>query len=440
MSDRNLEQTAAAQFDTSAPATSVPKCPITHTGASFKPFDRGFSSDPYAFLGRAIREEPIFYSPDIDHWVVTRYDDVKAVFQTPAVFSAANTLSAVTPMSPRVLQRLRDGGFRMNPVLTNLDPPAHLRIRKHVSNAFSPKRIQDGEPWIRNLVDAQIDRLLAKPTGPDRNRHAELVSELTYDLPAHVAFHFMGVPEEDVADVKAWTKNRVALTWGRCDEEAQLREVEGLLAMWRFCERRIDAVSEDEPTFLGDLVRFHRAKPDELSINEIESILFTMLVAGHETTTNAASNGLVTLLSERERWQRLVDDPDLVVSAVDEMLRYRPSVISWRRVAACDTTLGAHHIPKGGRLLLMLASANHDDGHFANPEMFDPCRKNAKDNLSFGYGAHFCIGAPLARLEMKVIFEQLTRRLPTLSLDQPQLLDYTPNLSFWGPSAIRVHW
>lgn len=437
----SLEDSAAAQFDTARLHKGAGGCPVTGLGATFNPFTPPFLDDPFGFLKQARQDEPVFYSAELDHWVVTKYADVKAVFQNPAIFSAANTLSAVTPMSPAVLQRLREGNFRMNPVLTNLDPPAHHRIRKHTANAFSVKRVGESEPWVRGLVDQFIDRLLAKSPDTDGRRQADMVSEFTYELPAHIAFKFLGVPDEEVPHIKAWTRNRVMLTWGRCDEATQLREVDGLLAMWQFCERHVETLMlGDHQTFLGDLIRYHRQNPDDLTVNEIESILFTMLVAGHETTTNVLSSALVTLLSERKHWERLTREPALIPNAADEMLRHRPSIISWRRIAAQDTELHGHHIPKGGRILLMLASANHDEAHFPDPDTFDPCRANAKENLSFGFGAHFCIGAGLAKLELKVIFEQLTRRLPTLTLDQPQDFHYVPNLSFRGPTAVRVHW
>lgn len=436
-----LEDSAAAQFDTARLHKGSGGCPVTRLGAAFNPFTAPFLDDPYGFFKQARQEEPVFYSAELDHWVVTRYDDVKAVFQDPAVFSASNALSAVTPMSPAVLQRLRDGNFRMNPVLTNLDPPEHVRIRRHAANAFSAKRVAEAEPWIRALVDEFVDRLLNKPPELDGHRRGDLVREFSYDLPAHIAFKFLGVPDEEVPNVKAWTRNRVLLTWGRCDEVTQLSEVDGLLAMWQFCERHVTTLMQgDHQSFLGDLIRYHRQNRDDLTINEIESILFTMLVAGHETTTNVVSSALVTLLSERGHWAKLIAEPTLIPNAVDEMLRHRPSVISWRRIAMQDATLAGHSIPKGGRILLMLASANHDPAHFPEPDIFDPARINAKEHLSFGFGAHFCIGAGLARLELRVMFEQLTRRMPSLALEEPQHYRYVPNLSFRGPTSVMARW
>jgi cytochrome P450 len=436
-----LEDSAAAQFGAVAVPMETRRCPVSALASSFDPFSTAFAADPYQFLNRALEQEPVFYSPIIDHWIVTRYEDVRCVFLDHERWSAANTLSAVTPMSAAVLQRLRDAAFRMNPVLTNLDPPEHARIRKHATNAFSSRHVAAAEGWIRALTDQAIDRLIGKLPGKDGRRRADMVAEFAYDLPALVAFRFLGVPEEMVALVKAWTKNRVMLTWGRCDEAAQLAEADGLIAMWKFCEAHVaDAIAGNCDGIMGDLARCHRANPVDLSANEMASILFTMLVAGHETTTNVLSSAVVTLLTDRALWERLVSSPELITGAVEEMLRYRPSVISWRRIAAKDTELAGHSVPRGSRVLLMIAGAHHDPNQFPCPHRVDLERTNAKRNLAFGHGVHLCIGAGLARLELRIFLEQLTRRLPALRLVEGQAYDYVPNLSFHGPAAVQVVW
>jgi cytochrome P450 len=301
--------------------------------------------------------------------------------------------------------------------------------------------VADAEPWIRALADQFIDRLLAKAPGADGLRQADMVSEFAYDLPAHVGMRFVGVPDDRVADVKAWTANRVRLTWGRCTEEEQWKECEGLIAMWKFCEDHVAAMmAHDTDSFLGDLVRFHRENPGSLTANEIESMLFTMLVAGHETTSNVLASAIKTLLSDRALWERLVKEPAIIPQAVEEMLRYRPSVTSWRRVATRDVQLHDCVIPKGSRMLLLLAAANHDPRQFPEPEVVDLGRPNAKKHFAFGHGVHLCVGAGLARLELKVFLEQLTRRMPDLEINRAQKYDYVPSLSFRGPSQVTVHW
>jgi cytochrome P450 len=435
-----LEDGAVAQFNT-ARLERPSVCPASKIVLGFTPFNPPFLDEPYELLSAALREEPVFYSPEIDYWVVTRYDDVREIFQNWAIWSASITLSAVTPLSPRALQSLRENGFRMNPVLTNLDPPEHARIRKHATNAFSTRHVAAAEHWIRDLADEYIDRLITKTPEVDGFRHADMVSEFAHDLPALVGMRFVGVPDERIPDVKAWTANRVKLTWGRCTEDEQLADIDGLVAMWRFCEAHVaTALASESDSFLGDLAKCRRENPASLSVNEMASMLFTMLVAGHETTSNGLASALQILLSDRELWERLVAEPDIIPQAVEEMLRYRPPVTSWRRVAMQDIELRGQMISKGSRMLLMIAAANHDPIQFPEPDAVDLYRPNAKKHLAFGHGVHLCIGAGLARLELKTFIEQLVRRLPTLRLDRPQKFEYPSNISFRGPMSVNVHW
>lgn len=189
-----------------------------------------------------------------------------------------------------------------------------------------------------------------------------------------------------------------------------------------------------------ELARVHRADPDALTFNEIASMLFTMIVAGHETTSNVTGSTLQTLLSDRSLWESLVADPSLIPGAVEEMLRYRPSVISWRRLATQDTQIGGQQIEKGSRILLMMAAANHDPRQFPQPDDVDLCRANARKHLAFGHGVHLCIGAGLARLELRIFLEQLVKRMPDMRLVDCQRFEFAPSLSFRGPSSVEVEY
>jgi len=168
--------------------------------------------------------------------------------------------------------------------------------------------------------------------------------------------------------------------------------------------------------------------------------MFLMQFAGHETTTQASANGLKKLLSDREKWQQLVADPSLIPNAVEEILRYDSSIFAWRRVATKDTDISGMPVPKGGKVLIMMGSGNRDPDMFENPEKFDPSRSNAKRHLGLGHGAHFCMGAPLARMEMKVILEELVRRLPHMQLKPDQKFRYFPTLTFRGVQNLEVKW
>ena len=169
-------------------------------------------------------------------------------------------------------------------------------------------------------------------------------------------------------------------------------------------------------------------------------MVYGLLIAGHETTTSMSANAIVTLMRHRDAWERLCADPALIPNAVEELLRFDSSVITWRRKAVKAVEVAGVAIPEGAKLLLALCSGNRDDAHFPEPERLDLDRENAKTHLSFGFGIHYCLGAPLARLELKVILEELTRRLPSLRLVPDQPWEFPPNTSFRGPARLEVEW
>ena len=177
-----------------------------------------------------------------------------------------------------------------------------------------------------------------------------------------------------------------------------------------------------------------------LTLNEIASCMITLLVAGHETTTAQINNALLHLLSQREHWEALCGAPETIPQTLEEMMRYDPSVCTWRRLAVKASTISGVEIPAGSNLLLMLNSANRDANVFPEPDEMQTGRRNLKDQLAFGYGIHYCVGAPLARLEMQILLETLSRDLPEMRLVHGQALEYTRNISFRGPVSLRVTW
>jgi cytochrome P450 len=179
---------------------------------------------------------------------------------------------------------------------------------------------------------------------------------------------------------------------------------------------------------------------EQISDDEIAGVMYSVLFAGHETTTNLMSNGLRELLTHRAQWERLVADPTLIYSAVDECLRFAPSVIVWRRLALEDAIVGGVAIPKGSRLLLLMGSANRDSAVFPEGEKFDIGRPNADQHLSFGFGIHNCAGRELARLEFAITLEEMTRRFANLRLKPDQDFDFVKMLSFRIPLGLQIEW
>ena len=196
---------------------------------AFHAFDPLDLSDPFPLLARARREQPVFYSPAIDYWVVTRYEDVKAIFRDHETYTAANTITPIVPFPDAVRQMLAVGDYTPEPVLSNNVPPSHTRIRARVNRLFTPRRMKSFAPAIRDIAERGVGRLLERGRAP-----VDIVAALTYEYPAYVLFHVLGVPAADVPQVKAWAGNRIKLYYGRPTAAEQIAMTENLVPFWRY--------------------------------------------------------------------------------------------------------------------------------------------------------------------------------------------------------------
>lgn len=213
-----------------------------------------------------------------------------------------------------------------------------------------------------------------------------------------------------------------------------------MVEYWRYCQNIVRERRENEKDDLpSDLIR-EKANGADISDDEIAGVLYSVLFAGHETTTTLIANGLRELLAHHESWDTLVKDQSLIPAAVDEVLRYAPSIVAWRRKALSDATIGNVSVPKGSNILLLLGSANRDETVFADPQKFDIERKDARKHLAFGYGIHTCVGQQLAKIEFGIALDELLRRLPNLRLKANQTFEYARNSSFRVPTGLHVEW
>ncbi|MCY3798643.1 MAG: cytochrome P450 [Chloroflexi bacterium] len=378
-------------------------CPVHNLATAFDPLDL---SDPFPLLAQARRDAPVFYSPEIDYWIVTRYADIKAIFRDHETYTAANTITPIVPFSDAVQRMLAEGGYSPEPVLSNNVPPSHTRIRALVNRLFTPRRIKSFAPAIRDIAQGGVARLINQSP-------VDIVAELTYEYPAHVLFRVLGVPAADVPQVKAWAGNRIKLYYGRPSAAEQIEMTKNLVPFWRYVVDLVaEKANEPQDDLTSDLIRMRAGDDSVLTLNEIASCMITLLVAGHETTTAQISNALLHLLSQREHWEALGRAPETIPQMLEEMMRFDPSVCAWRRLAVKPSTIAGVEIAAGANLLLMLNAANRDDSVFPQPDLIIATRENLKDHLAFGYGIHYCVGAPLARLEMTILLETLARQLP----------------------------
>ena len=405
------------------------QCPVTALSDTFHLTNEQLE----AVFGKARSESPVVYLEDIDYWAVTRYDDIKTVLGDKARFSSEITLQPLRPVAPEVIELFEARGFSPRPTLSNNENPNHGPVRRVAQAAFSPRRNQKLEPYIRQLVNDAVD-------GFESDKRADLVAQLVYELPALVLFKLLGIPESDVQQIKMWADSRLVLSFGKPSLEEQLVAAGHMADYWDYCldlvQSRIESPQDDLPS---DMLAMWR-DGEEIEVEDVNNVVFGLLLAGHETTTNMSANAILTLLQNRDAWEAISADPGLIPNTVEECLRFRPSVVAWRRLVKVDTALSGVTIPAGQRVLCYLPSGNRDETRFDAGEEFDIRREDARGHIAFGFGRHFCLGAPLARFELAVILEELTRRLPGMRLAEDQDLMPVETVQFRGPRELWVEW
>ena len=322
-------------------------------------------------------------------------------------------------------------GFQLQPVMSNFDKPGHTRIRRRLAKAFSTRRMNMLIPIIEERCENILDELAKSDT-------ADLMHDLCYPLPALTIFTMIGFPDEDADQIKEWCADKLVVNWGRPTKEAQITAAETMVAFWKYCvsfvEQRRNNPGDD---MTSDLIS-DEDMSEPLSDNEIASILFGLSFAGHETTTNLAANCIRSIV-ENNMWSKLRDNRDLILPTIEETLRYDSSFIAWRRIALEDTKIGDVDIPRGAKLMLSLGAANRDPNVYEDPDKFDPTRERPKDHLSFGRGIHFCLGAHLGRVELKIMLDQLLDRFVDMKIETTDF-KFPPNIAFRGPISFPVKW
>lgn len=410
-------------------------CPFSERARNFDPFGPDYQEDPAEALRWSREEEPVFFSEVLNYWVVSRYDDIKAIFRDNITFSPSIVLEKITPPTPEFLAILQKYGFALNRTLVNEDEPVHTERRRALLDAFTPEALAAHEPMVRRLVRARVDAMI------DRGE-ADLVEALLWEVPLTVALHFLGVPEEDMGKLKEFSVAHTLNTWGRPSPEEQAALAEGVGRFWAYSGEVLARMKQNpEGTgWMHDMIRRNIEMPEVVTDNYLHSMLMAIIVAAHETTAMSAAQAFRLLLSDREAWERLCREPELVPNAVEECLRLAGAAVAWRRRATRDVEVGGVTIPEGGKILIVLASGNHDPRHFEMPDRLDLYRENTADHLTFGYGSHQCMGKNLGRMEIRIMLEEITRRLPHLELVPGQRFTYLPNTTFRGPERVLVRW
>lgn len=424
-------------FDDAAHDERGQTCPIGDPAAmarSFDAFGGSYQLNPAEALRWSRDQLPVFYAPKLGYWVVTRYDDIKTVFRDAILFSPRNVLERITPATPEAQEILKTYGYGMGRTMVNEDEPAHMERRRTLLDHFMPDKLEAQQDMVRRLTREKIDAFI------DSGR-VDLIEGMLYEVPLLVALHFLGVPEDEIATIKTFSVAHSVNTWGKPSDQKQIEVAHDVGRFWEYAGEIIEKMrAEPEGTgWMHHTIRMNVEKPEVVTDNYVHSMMMAIIVAAHETTSLASANMFRTLLEHREAWNDICADPSLIPNAVEECLRYSGSIVAWRRQTTAPTKLNGVDLPVGAKLLIVQASGNQDERHFEDGDTFDIYRDNAIDHLTFGYGAHQCMGKNIGRMEMRIFLEEVTRRLPHLRL-AAQDFDQLPNISFRGPDALWVEW
>ena len=316
-------------------------------------------------------------------------------------------------------------------------PPDHSRIRKVAQGCFGPRRFNSIEPQIEAIVARHLDALAAAGR---RAMPVDFWREVAYPVPAYVLFALMGIPDADVPMIKSFGESRLTLTWGSLSDAEQIPHAHNMVKYWAYCQALVAArKAEPGDDFPSDLARL-QAEGADIADDEIAGVMYSVLFAGHETTSTLMGNAVISLMTNRAAWDSLTANPALIPGTVEEILRFSPSVVGWRRKSRTDSVVGGVTIPAGANILMITGSANRDEAQFPGGESFDQTRDNARTHLSFGYGIHYCLGFQLAKMEGAVVLRQLSERFPSLRLVPGFTPDYQRNIGFRVPKSVMVEW
>jgi cytochrome P450 len=386
--------------------------------------------DPYPTYRRLRETAPVVRAPLLGAWIVSRYDDVEHVLRSPHFTTDRQDL-AVMRLLRRSARRDPDLLAFLEHDLLMIDGAKHTRLRKLVSKAFTPRRVAALRPRVESLVGELLDAAAARGDG-----RMDVVADLAAPLPATVIGEMLGVPAEDRDRLHHWSHELVELLdpfSGREGLDPPRRATRALADYFRglLDERR------REPR--DDLLSAMLAAEEEgqrLGEDELLALAGLVLVAGHETTTNLIASGVLCLLRHPDERKRLQDDPGLLPSAVEELLRFESPIQLTDRVATEDCEMGGRRIRRGQLVGVLLGSANRDPARFADPDRLDLSRQDGR-HLAFGHGGHFCLGAQLARLEGEVALGALLRRFPDLRgpADPP---GWKRSIVLRGPTALPI--
>ncbi|WP_217144959.1 cytochrome P450 [Streptomyces sp. AC627_RSS907] len=382
-----------------------------------------FTRDPYPVYARLRARGPVHRvrmpEGNAEAWLVVGYEAGRAALADPTLSKDWGKASPTLP-----LRAVSSG-----PHMLGADPPDHTRLRKLVAREFTARRVEELAPRVQKITDALLDRMLTAPDG-----RVDLVEALSFPLPISVICELLGVPDLDRESFRAWSNDALGAT-------VPETRMTAAASMARYLEELLTSKRQQpDDDLMSALIHGSDGGGDRLSWDELRGMAWLLLVAGHETTVNLISNGVLALLTHPEQLAALRADLTLIDSAVEEMLRYDgPVETPTYRFTTEPLTVGDTVVPGGGELVLVaLADADRDPARFPDPDRFDITR-DARGHVAFGHGIHYCLGAPLARLEARIAIRTLLERCENLALDiHPAAVTWRPGLLIRGPRSLPV--
>jgi hypothetical protein len=384
-------------------------------------------ADPYPLFKRLREADPVHWDSFLHAWVVTRYEDVINVMlkcsadrtPSPQQLEAMGMLAELQPISQVMVKQM-----------LFMDAPDHTRLRALCATAFTPARVAALKGHIQEIADRLLDRVL------DKGR-MDVIADFANPLPAIVTAELFGVPAEDHQDLKDWSTDFAEMlgNFQHNPDRARraLRATENMVSYFQKAMR--DQEKDPRPGLVQSLMNAE-VDGSRLTEEEIVANLIVTMVGGQETTTNLIGNGLVSLLKNPEQLELLKSDSSIVQSAIEELLRYESPSQHTARLAPEDMTLGGKKIQKRQAVIAVFAAANRDPERFPDPDKLD-LRRTDNRHVAFAWGAHYCFGAPLARMEGQIAFETMLRRLPNIQLE-PQELVWRENLGLRGLKSLFI--
>jgi cytochrome P450 len=395
----------------------------------FDPHDLGFIANPYPVYSRLREAGPIHYYAGTNQWIVPRYEDVNRLLRDRRFGRTYHHLATHEEMGrPPEPEWHAPFWDLIRAGILDMEPPDHPRVRKLVSKAFTPRRVEELRPYVQGIMEGLVDRVAG-------SGEFDLIKEIAEPLPVTVIAELLGVPESDRHLLRPWSAEICRMyELNPTDEDA----------------RAAVAASEEFSAYLRELSRSRRREPKEdlisaltqvveegekLTEQELIGTCVLILNAGHEATVNVTGNGWWSLFRNPDQLRRLREDHSLVPRAVEELMRFDTPLQMFERWVLEDVEIHGQEVARGQELALLFGSANHDPKVFKRPDELDVGREH-NPHMSFGAGIHFCLGAPLARIELQTSFGTLLRRLPAMELvDEPE---WKPNYIIRGLRELRI--